>query len=123
MKPPSVLILLPMAASAAATLFLTGCAVQQPMARQRTWTAAEETPVARGMLAAPAAKRPAAKAKTMAAAPEPAPEPAAEQAAEPAAAAEPAPEPQTQAAAEPTPKRRGPLTRSEEIEIDNQVMP
>lgn len=61
----------------------------------------------------------------MMAAPAPAAEAAAAPESTPEQTAAPAPQsqPQTQAAVEPAPKRRGPLTRSEENEIDNQVMP
>lgn len=108
MKPTINLFLLLISALPAA-LYLTGCAVQQPMAAQRNWTGGE-------MVQEPPARpvsmftRPAAKPKMMVAAPaEPAPEPA--------------PAPVAQTAVEPAPKRPGPLTLSEENEIDNQVMP
>jgi len=93
MKPTTVLLSAP---AVLGLLLLAGCAVQQPMAKSGYAPVQNEQPIS-----------------MFAAAPAPIPQ----------AAEEPAPEPQTQAAAEPEPKKRGPLTRSEENEIDTQVMP
>lgn len=96
MKPTTVLLSAP---AVLGLLLLAGCAVQQPMARSGYAPVQNERPVS--MFAA----------KMESAAPSPEAEPPV------------APAPQIQAAAEPAPQKRGPLTPSEENEIDTQVMP
>lgn len=139
MKPKNLLFALPLAAFSLGGLLLTGCAVAgQPMAKGGGWgasvSAAPEQADAAVTTSVFAAKKvrakPAPEPQPLVAA-EPLPEPKA--AAEPASAvqapaaaepaAEPAPESEPAIAAEPAPKKRGPLTRTEEKEIDNQVMP
>jgi hypothetical protein len=142
MKLKNLLFTLPLAALGLGGLLLTGCAVAgQPMAKRGGgWgspvSAAQEQPGSTKSLSMFAAKKVAAEpaaepepARVWKAAPkadaQPAPQVAAEPASgsQPEAAAEPTPESQTTIAAESAPKKRGPLTRSEENEIDNQVMP
>jgi hypothetical protein len=149
MKSKNLLFVLPLAALGLGGLLLTGCAVaNQPMAKRgggwnSSISAAQAQPASEGTISLFAAKKkvkPTAEPEPQAAVePEPArvwkaapkadAQPAPTVAAEPAsasqpeAAAEPAPESQPKIAAEPAPKKRGPLTRAEEKEIDNQVMP
>ncbi len=137
MRPTSLLFVLPLVAFCLGELLLTGCAAagaQQPMGRRDKKSAfiavqqeqtASERPLA---LFAGKRKRAAAEAQPEVVA-APAPAPQAPAAAEPASespskvAVEPDSESKSKIAAETKPKRRGPLTREEENEIDAQVMP
>ena len=149
MKLKNILLALPLAALGLGGLLLTGCAVAgQPMAKRGGgWNSSVSAAQAQSgsgnttssLIAVRKAKRTADPEPPAAVEPEPPrewktapkadvqPEPtvAAEPAsgAQPEAAAEPIPESQPKIAAEPAPKKRGPLTRAEEKEIDNQVMP
>jgi hypothetical protein len=112
---------LSLAALSLGGLLLYGCAATQPIAggsglyvRQSRRNSAPAASIFVAKRQALVAAEPAPEIK---AAPEPA------SAVQPQAAAEPAPEPKPKIADEPEPKRRGPLTSSEETEIDAQVMP
>lgn len=99
-------------------LVMYGCAVQQPMVKAGYTPVQDEQAGRTRSLSMFAAKKVSAAATS-----EPQAPVAAEPSPQPQADVEPAPEPQPQAAAEPAPKPRGPLTQTEENEIDTQVMP
>lgn len=138
MKSTRLIFSLPLAALGLGGLLLTGCAAQtsagnravgrksaffvsavQPDSSETTSPIAVRKKVKRA--AAPELQAEAEPPRVWKSAPEAAEQPAPEPQAP--AAAEPAPKPKPQAAAEPVLKRRGPLTRADAIEIDNQVMP
>lgn len=136
MNPTSLLFALPLASLGLGGFLLTGCAVAgQPMSqsarKSSTFSVAQEQPAAESTTSLLAVRK---KMKTtvdpepqVAVEPEPArvwkAAPKADDQPAPKVAAEPASESPPQAAAETAPKKRGPLTRTEEKEIDNQVMP